>query len=40
MNKLLIKKYYRLGIYNDKHLETFLKAGYITQDDLMDIREG
>lgn len=28
----LIKKYYRMGIYTDQDLETFVAAGQITQE--------
>ena len=33
MSKALIKKYYKKGIYKEKHLDIFVKAGYITEDD-------
>lgn len=38
MNKILIKKYYRLGIYKDKQLETFVKAGFITEQEKQEIQ--
>ena len=28
----LIKKYYRMGIYTDKDLETFVAAGQLTRE--------
>lgn len=33
MNKRLIKMYYKKGIYKEKDLDIFVKAGYITEDD-------
>ena len=40
MNKTLIKKYFQKGIYKEKHLDTFVKAGYITEDEKKNIMEG
>ena len=37
VNKTLIKKYYQMGIYKEKHLDIFVKAGYITADEKQDI---
>ena len=39
MNKTLIKQYYRLGIYSEEDLDVFVKAGYITGDEVRDIME-
>ncbi|MFR5208477.1 MAG: XkdX family protein, partial [Clostridia bacterium] len=39
MNKTLIKKYYQMGIYKEKHLDIFVKAGYITADGKREIME-
>ena len=33
MNKTLIRKYYQMGIYKEKHLDIFVKAGYITENE-------
>ena len=35
----LIKKYYRMGIYTDKDLETFVAAGQLTREQADEIRE-
>ncbi|WP_083389931.1 XkdX family protein [Angelakisella massiliensis] len=35
----LIKKYYRMGIYTDKDLETFVGAGQLTREQADEIRE-
>ena len=35
----LIKKYYRMGIYTDKDLETFVGAGQVTREQADEIRE-
>lgn len=40
MNKILIKKYYQLGLYKDEHLEVFVKSGDITQAEMKAIQEG
>ncbi|MCI8404685.1 MAG: XkdX family protein [Clostridia bacterium] len=40
MNKVLIKKYYQLGIYKDEHLDVFVRAGYITETEMKAIQEG
>ncbi|MGN0150404.1 MAG: XkdX family protein [Clostridia bacterium] len=40
MNKILIKKYYQLGIYKSKHLEIFVRSGDITETDMKAIQEG
>lgn len=37
MNKTLIRKYYQMGIYKEKHLDIFVKAGYITENEKQDI---
>ena len=34
----LIKKYYRMGIYTDKDLETFVGAGQLTREQADEIR--
>ena len=39
MNKRLIKKYFQKGIYKEKHLDIFVKAGYITADEKREIME-
>lgn len=36
----LIKKYYRMGIYTDRDLETFVTAEQITPEQAAEIREG
>ena len=33
MSKALIKMYYRMGIYSAADLDTFVKAGYITEKE-------
>lgn len=38
MNKLLIKRYYQRGLYTDANLETFVKAGYITEAEMKEIQ--
>lgn len=40
LNKILIKKYFELGIYKEKHLDVFVKAGYITENDKKEIVKG
>ncbi len=40
MNKRLIKMYYKKGIYKEKHLDIFVKAGYITENEKKEIMEG
>ena len=40
MNKALIKKYYQMGIYKEKHLDIFVKAGDITEQEKQEILEG
>ena len=40
VNKALIKKYYQMGIYKDKHLDIFVKAGDITKAEKREIMEG
>ena len=40
MSKALIKKYYKKGIYKEKHLDIFVKAGYITESEHKEIMEG
>jgi len=37
VNKTLIRKYYQMGIYKEKHLDIFVKAGYITENEKQDI---
>ena len=37
MSKTLIKMYYRMGIYSDADLETFVNAGYITSEEMKEI---
>lgn len=37
MNKTLIKKYYQMGIYKDKHLDIFVKSGDITEREKKEI---
>lgn len=39
MNKVLIKKYYQKGLYTDSNLETFVKAGFITEAEMQEIME-
>ena len=39
MNKLLIKKYYQKSLYTDANLETFVKAGFITEAEMQEIKE-
>ena len=39
MNKLLIKRYYQKGLYADANLETFVKAGFITKEEMQEIKE-
>lgn len=38
MNKALITLYYTKGIYTDKDLDTFVNAGFITEDEANEIR--
>lgn len=40
MNKVLIKKYYQMGIYKDKHLNIFVKSGDITEKEKQEIIGG
>ncbi len=40
MNKRLIKKYYKKGLYTEKHLNTFVKAGFISEHEKQEIMEG
>lgn len=40
MNKTLIKKYYQMGIYKEKHLDIFVKAGDITEQEKQEMMEG
>ena len=40
MNKTLIKKYYQMGIYKEKDLNTFVKAGFISTAEKQEIMEG
>ena len=39
MNKVLIKKYYCKGIYSEKQLDVFVRAGYITAEEKQEIME-
>ena len=39
MNKRLIKKYYKKGLYTEKHLNTFVKAGFISEHEKQEIME-
>lgn len=39
MSKALIKMYYRMGIYSDADLDTFVKAGYITEAEAEKLKE-
>ena len=39
MNKLLIKRYYQKGLYTDANLDTFVKAGFITEAEMQEIKE-
>ena len=40
VNKTLIRKYYQMGIYKEKHLDIFVKSGDITEQDKKEIMEG
>lgn len=40
MNKTLIRKYYQMGIYKEKHLDIFVKSRDITEQDKKEIMEG
>ncbi|MEI3115618.1 MAG: XkdX family protein [Eubacteriales bacterium] len=40
MNKTLIRKYYKKGIFKEKHLDIFVKSGDITEQDKKEIMEG
>ncbi len=40
MDKRLIKMYYKLGIYNDDELDSFVKSGDITEAEKQEIMEG
>lgn len=35
----MIKRYYRLGIYTEENLGTFVAAGYITEQEKQEITE-
>ena len=39
MSKALIKMYYRMGIYSDADLDTFVKAGYITEAEAKEMKD-
>ncbi len=39
MNKSLIKMYYRMGIYSNAELDTFVKAGYITEAEAKELKD-
>ena len=39
MNKALIKRYYKKGIYKEQDLNTFVNARFITEDDKKEIME-
>ena len=40
MNKTLIRKYYQMGIYKEKHLDIFVNSGDIAEQDKKEIMEG
>ena len=40
MNKALIKRYYKKGLYTKKQLDVFDKAGFITEAEKQEIMEG
>ena len=39
MSKALIKMYYRMGIYSGADLDTFVKAGYITENEAAELKQ-
>ena len=39
MSKTLIKMHYRMGIYSDADLETFVNAGYISEVEAKEIKK-
>ncbi len=39
MSKALIKMYYRMGIYSAADLDTFVKAGYITEKEAKELMQ-
>ena len=39
MSKVLIKQYYRLGIYSEADIEVFVEAGYISEAEAKAIME-
>lgn len=39
MNKQLIKMYYKLGIYNETDLYTFVESGDITENEKIEIQK-
>lgn len=40
MNKILIKKYYEIGIYKEKDLDIFVKSRDITEKEKQEIIGG
>ncbi len=38
MSKTLIKMYYRMGIYSDADLDTFVEAGYISEEEAKELK--
>lgn len=40
MSKALIKRYYKKGLITDEQLDTFVAAGYITDEDKSEITGG
>lgn len=38
MSKTLIKMYYRMGIYSDTDLDTFVEAGYISEEEAKELK--
>ena len=39
MSKTLIWMYYRMGIYSGADLDTFVKAGYITEKEAAELKQ-
>lgn len=37
MSKTLIKKYYNKGLFTEEQLDSFVSAGYITEDEKTEI---
>ena len=40
MNKYLIKIYFKKGLYTKEQLNTFVKAGFISEQEKQEIMEG